>query len=194
MREIYQYFEFILLFFLLIRTCISVYKGAQIKDKYIPVFLFYATWYLHSVLTLIFGNTGLTFHFVHCTFPIAITGALISKNKNWKFYIIIITITLINIKLKNRYIIDISYLFTYFFILLQIHRLLSSSNKNRSIIPLYGMMLSVLIMTHLIFLFGYVKVDWSHSLYSKYFVNSIIIIYLTSLSIIHVQFRRFVTH
>ena len=194
MREIYQYIEFILLSFLFFRTCISIYKCSHIKDKYIPIFLFYTIWYIQSLLTWIVPNTTLTFYFVHCAFPIAITGALVSKNKNWKQYIFITTIILINFKLKNRYIIDISYLFTYFFILLQIHRLISSSNKNRSIIPVYGMMLSVLIMTHLIFLFGYVKVDWSHSLYSKYFVNSIIIIYLTSLSIIHVQFRRFVTH
>jgi len=194
MSEIYQYIEFILLTFLFLRTCISVYYGSQINDKNISIFLFYLVWYFHTILTWIVPNTILTFHFVHCTSPIAITGALISKTKNWKFYLFLLTIILINLTLKNRYIIVISYLFTYFFILLHINRLISSSNKNRGLVPAYGLMLSVLLMDNLIFFLGHMKVDWKDSLYIEYFINSIILIYLSSLSIIHVQFRRFLTH
>jgi hypothetical protein len=194
MSEIYQYIEFILLTFLFLRTCISVCYGSQINDKNISIFLFYLVWYVHTILTWIVPNTILTFHFVHCTSPIAITGALISKTKNWKFYLFLLTIILINLTLKNRYIIVISYLFTYFFILLHINRLISSSNKNRGLVPAYGLMLSVLLMDNLIFLLGHTKVDWKDSLYIGYFINSIILIYLSSLSIIHVQFRRFLTH
>lgn len=194
MREIYQYIEFILLSLFFLRTCASIYYGASIKNKDAPLFLFYFIWYTHSVITLILGNTPLTFHFVHCTFPIAITAAFISKNLNWKFYSLLVLIILINLNLKNRYIIDISYLLSYYFILLHIYHLVSSSNRNRGLIPAFGWMLSVLIVTHLIFLFGHVKVDWTDSLYSSYFINSTILLYLSSLTIIHVQFRRFLTY
>lgn len=194
MREIYQYIEFSLLTFLLLRTSLSIYFGSKIKNKNYSIFLFYLIWYIQSIITWIVPNTSLTFHFVHCAFPIAIIAALISKNINWKFYLLLILVISINLKLKNRCIIDISYLLSYYFILSHIYYLVSSSQRNRGLIPSFGWMLSVLIVTHLIFLFGRVKVDWTDSIYSSYFINSTILIYLSSLSIIHVQFRRFLTY
>jgi hypothetical protein len=193
MIGIYQYVEFILLTLFITRLLYIRRKQLKFDGKFIDVLLFYFIWYTHSILTWIIPNTTFTFYFVHCTFPILLSGALLFKS--WPFkYFIPLSLSLIILYYRNHYFIDLSYIIVYIIILFRINQLYYLNRKNRDKISIYGAMLSVLIMTHLLFMFGYVNVDWSESIFIKHFLYLVIIIYLSSLILIHAQFRRFLTH
>lgn len=194
MISVYQYIEFILLTILLVRIAIVYRKGLRIDSKYVDILLFYFTWYIHSIITWLVPSTTLSFHFVHCTFPIVISGTILFKSRSLFYPLSIIILILINLYFHHRYLIDFTYLLTYLLILKRIYKLYSLSRKNRRFIPMYGVMLITLIVTHLIFLFGKVELDWNKSLYAAQFIYSTIIIYLVSLTLIHVQFRRFLAY
>ncbi|CAI8155819.1 MAG: Uncharacterised protein [Flavobacteriales bacterium UBA4585] len=194
MIEVYKYIEFILLSVLALRILLSRRNGLRIDNKQIEIFWFYFIWYTHSILTLIIPNTTLTFYFVHCTFPIILPGAMLFKARPFLLCLSIVTILFISLYFPNRKFIDLTYLLTYALILIRIYRLNSLNKRSRGFIPVYSLMLAVLVLTHLVFMFGYVKVDWSESIYTNYFAFLLIMTYLSSLTLIHVQFRRYFTH
>jgi hypothetical protein len=194
MAKIYQYLEFILLTFLFVRFVVAFFRKLQIDYRFAEVPLFYFIWYSHCILVWIIPKSSIAFHFVHCTFPIVISGAILFKNQRLITYISVFIVMILNTYFHNRQVIEFTYVLTYLLVLMRMHRLNSLNKKSRELIPIYGVMLAVLIFTHLIYMFGYVKVNWSGSHYVNYFFYLVIITYLTSLSLIHVQFRRFLTH
>ena len=194
MIKVYQYLEFILLTLLFLRFIVAFFRRFEFEIRFIEIPLFYFIWYSHSIITWIIPNTSFAFYFVHCTFPIVIPGAILFKNQRLITYISVFIVMILNMYFHNRQIIEFTYVLTYLLVLMRMHRLNSLNKKSRELIPIYGVMLAVLIFTHLIYMFGYVKVNWSGSHYVNYFFYLVIITYLTSLSLIHVQFRRFLTH
>jgi hypothetical protein len=194
MTKIYQYIEFILLAILLVRIVLAYSKGLRIDPKYIDILLFYSIWYTNNILTWIIPNSTLTFYFVHCTFPIFISGVMLFKARPLLFYVLIIAAVCLNLYFHNRQLIDLTYLLTYFLILLRILRLHTISKRNRGLIPIFSLMLAVLVLTHLVFMFGYLKVNWSESIYISYFIFLLILTYISSLILSHAHFRRFLTY
>lgn len=194
MIKLYQYIEFILLTILLVRIILAYRNGLRIDHRYIDIILFYSIWYAHSILTWIFPNSTLTFYFVHCTFPIFISGVMLFKARPLSFYLLIGVAVCFNFYLHNRQLIDLTYLLTFYLILLRILGLHKTSKRNRGLISIFSLMLAVLVLTHLAFMFGYLKVNWSKSIYINYFVSLLITTYISSLILSHVQFRRFLTH
>ena len=194
MIKVYQYLEFILLTLLFLRFIVAFFRRFEFEIRFIEIPLFYFIWYSHSIITWIIPNTSFAFYFVHCTFPIVISGAILIKNQRLITYIYVFIVMILNMYFHNRQVIEFTYILTYLLVLIRMHRLNSLNKKSRELIPIYGVMLAVLIFTHLIYMFGYVKVNWSGSHYVNYFFYLVIITYLTSLSLIHVQFRRFLTH
>jgi len=194
MIKVYQFLEFILLTLLFLRFIVAFFRRFEFEIRFMEIPLFYFIWYSHSIITWIIPNTSFAFYFVHCTFPIVIPGAILFKNQRLITYISVFIVMILNMYFHNRQVIEFTYVLTYLLVLMRMHRLNSLNKKSRELIPIYGVMLAVLIFTHLIYMFGYVKVNWSGSHYVNYFSYLVILTYLTSLSLIHVQFRRFLTH
>ncbi len=194
MIKVYQFLEFILLTLLFLRFIVAFFRRFEFEIRFMEIPLFYFIWYSHSIITWIIPNTSFAFYFVHCTFPIVIPGAILFKNQRLITYISVFIVMILNMYFHNRQVIEFTYVLTYLLVLMRMHRLNSLNKKSRELIPIYGVMLAVLIFTHLIYMFGYVKVNWSGSHYVNYFLYLVILTYLTSLSLIHVQFRRFLTH
>jgi hypothetical protein len=194
MTKIYQYLEFTLLTLLLIRFIVAYFRGFEFDIRLIEIPLFYFIWYSQCIITWIIPNTLFAFNFVHCTFPIVLSGVMLVKKQSLNSYVYILLVVILNIYFHNRRVIEITYILTYALVLIRMHRLNFLNKKSRELIPIYGVMLAVLIITHLIYMFGYVKINWSGSHYVNYFFYLVIITYLTSLSLIHVQFRRFLTY
>lgn len=194
MKEIYHSIEITLFCILGLRILIQKFNQSSFEKRYTEVYAFYAIWAGNSFLALANPEATWAFYFVHCTFPICISWLLLNKQRNIGSYLSLVSVLLLNNYLRNRILIDASYLVSYLIILLHIKKQIASSKRNRTFIPIYALMLAVLVVTHLIFMFGYTGLDWSQSIYIDYFIYLVNFIYLSSLTLIHVQFRRFLTH
>jgi hypothetical protein len=194
MIKCYQYLELALLTLLFFRFVVARIKGYRFEFKSIEIFLFFLTWYIHSIIVWISPNSYLAFYFVHCTFPIVISGAVIFKSRPIVLSISLIFSIYLNLFFHNQIVIELTYLITYILILMRINKLSISSNKSRRLLSVYITVLVTLILTHMIYMFGNIDVKWNQSLYADYFLYFVIFIYLASLTQIHAQFRRFLTN
>lgn len=85
-----------------------------------------------------------------------------------------------------------SYQCAFILIALKMKQLSMKSKNERNKIPVYFIMLIVLIVTQLIYLMGYFKLNWYESHLVSYFLFSVNFIYLFSIAIGHVYLRRFI--
>jgi hypothetical protein len=194
MNDGYHDIELTLFCLLGLRLLFEIFKKASINKRYIEVYFFYAIWVVNSIISLTNPEELWAFYFVHCTFPISISWLLLFKQRSITSYVILFLLLFLSNYLRSRILIDTSYLLTFLMLLIQIKKKFSLSKRNRESIQIYASMIAVLIVTHLIFMFGYTGVDWSQSVYIDYFIYLANFTYLSSLILIHVQFRRYFTH
>jgi hypothetical protein len=194
MIQIYQNLEHTLLALLFLRLGVAWIKGYRFESKNIEILLFFLIWFLQSIIVWTLPNSTLAFYFVHCSFPVVIFGASIFKSRPLILSLVLILSIGLNIYFHKQIIIEITYLISYFFILKRITKLGVSGRKNRNVIPIYVTILIALILTHIVYMFGIVRVQWDKSIYADYFLYFVIVTYLASLTLIHAQLSRFITH
>ena len=193
MIQFYQYLELTLLTLLFLRLGVAWIKGYRFKSKNIEILLFFLIWFFQNIIVWILPNSTLAFYFVHCSFPVVIFGAFIFKSRSRILSLALILSIALNLYFHNHIIIEITYLISYLLILIRITKLGVSGRKNRNVIPIYVTILIALILTHIIYMFGIVRVQWNESIYADYFLYFVIVNYLASLTLIHAQFSRFIT-
>ena len=190
MNEGYHVIELTLFCLLGLRILFEIFNKSSINMRYIEVYVFYAIWAVNSFIALKNPEASWAFYFVHCTFPISISWLLFFKQRTIISYVTLVLLLLLSNYFRSRILIDTSYLLTYLILLIQIKKQFALSKRNRASIPIYALMIAVLVVTHLIFMFGYTGVDWSRSIYIDYFIYLVNFIYLSSLILIHVQRRE----
>lgn len=155
------------------------------------VLFFYCIWLINDSLFFLGFKNKYMFNFVHSIFPVALTIPNILKKQYVFQAAIIITTVAINLLLINKYLVTISYLVCYIFLLKKILNYSRKSSKFRIKIPMYVPVLLTVVFTHLIFIIGHGNHDWANSIYLPSFLWLFRIILITSLMIGHIYLRKF---
>lgn len=192
MSKFYLWLEFALVLLLEVRFLCFFVKHKKINSIKFEFFGFYSVFLINGLLSyFLFGN-NFAFYFPHCAFPLVLIWGLLFKNKSLLFYLSFVLILSFNVILKNQMLISISYLISFSLILFKIYKLLKQSRRQRRKIIVYAMILITLIFSHLILLLGGAGLNWVESRLVDYFVVLLKLIFLTTILLGHVHFRRFI--
>jgi hypothetical protein len=195
MKNVYYIVELTLILFWFGRILLWKIIGNKFFNfNHIEIFLFYLIW----LINCIWAFTGIwrhhLFYFVHSAFPIVLSFPIIIKCRTNFSLCLLIFLILLSLYFTNFIVILILNVACISVILNRIVEFSLKSRNLRQRVPLYVSVLAVLIITQLVFLANYVKVNWYDSRLVDYFLFLTQFVCLTSILISHVYLRRFIVN
>lgn len=193
MDDIYFGFEMTLLTLLVARISLLKFREHWSFDSN-EIELFFLICFVNQVWGYFNDDNVYFLHFFHCVAPVVLTLSILKSNVKLIFRFSLLLLVSLNLYFHNLYLIIFSYLFCFVLLVNRAVRFSLKSKNYREVVPLYIAILCLLLLTNLIYLLGFVKMDWTHSQLIHYFSFTIKFVYLSTIILGHVYLRRFIVN
>ncbi len=195
MNNIYYLVEVTLILLWFVRVLFWKICSKKYFDcNYIEIFLFYFIWLINCFWAIADIWRHYLYYFVHLAFPIVLSLPILAKISRITLLSLLFFLMFLSLYFSKLTIIVILNLSCVSIILTRIVEFSLKSRNYRQRVPVYVAVLAVLIVTQLIFLTSYVKVNWYDSLFVDYFLYFTQFVYLSTIIIGHVYLRRFIVN
>ncbi len=193
MNDLYHLIESLLLVLLLFRTFYQVIPNSKrFNQSFVEILYFFVICLINQIWGYINPSSEYFFYFVHCAFPVVLPLSILNRNSKPLFLLFFAVIVFLNLQIRDCRIIVITYLVCLIVLSNRIVAFALLSKKYRQILPIYIAILFLIVLTNLTYLLGYFKMDWAHSQLINYFSVTIKFVYLSTIILGHVYFRRFI--
>lgn len=193
-NTLYNCVETALLTGVIIQLIYSLYQGARINNINLPILLFIVLWVVNEALFLFMDSDNrLVYNFVHTTMPLAFVLTLLLRDK-YKVSKVLVLIT--GLMACNLFftVLDLQIVVYIWAVALLVLEALRYSKKSSAHIKQSSLFLILAVQqtaAFLIFVLSVYPADWNASEYVGYLHIVILSIFITTLIMLNVKFRRF---
>jgi hypothetical protein len=195
MNHLYFFIEFTLLSLYPIRF--FWYKYSLRKHwnrRFYDILFYYLIFFTNACAGTFKICQNIFFNYLHCSLPVVLSVIIVRQRISVLTLLILVSFVYLNLAIVQFEFIVTTYLILILLIVNKAYRFSLMSKYYRSTLSVYGSIICSIIITQLIFLTSYVKVNWYDSLFVDYFLYLTQFVYLSTIIIGHVYLRRFIVN